>query len=355
MTRALCALTLMLLITATVIAHPLSTFGARIDLDGSRVTVTLNADATPLLATLDALAGGTATDGTVLSRVEAHSALITDRSLVLVDDVRVALTAGAPRINEDGQIEIPMTGELPASSTTVTWQGRWIFGTYPMSVTRGTDTTETVYWLDGQATSEPIPLRASGAHVATLGRYVQLGFEHILPKGLDHILFVLGLFLLTPRVRSLLAQVTVFTLAHSVSLALAIGGLISIPSWIVEPLIAVSIAYVGIENLRKDTLSAGRLWVVGAFGLLHGLGFAGVLSELSLPSGQWLTALAGFNVGVELGQLAVLLGAAALMTAWRVATPLTEQALRRPASAAITAMGLYWFVARVGATAQSFL
>lgn len=348
MTRTLCALTLVLLITATVFAHPLSTFGARIDLDDARVTVTINADATPLLATLDALAGNTAADGTVLSRVAAHNVLITDRSLVMVDGVRVVLTAGEPRINEDGQVEIPLTGGLPATGTTVTWQSRWIFGTYPMSVTRGDNTTETVYWLDGQAVSEAIAVHASGTHVATLSRYVQLGFEHILPKGLDHILFVLGLFLLTPRVRSLLAQVTVFTLAHSVSLGLAIGGLISIPSWIVEPLIAVSIAYVGIGNLRKDTLSAGRLWVVGAFGLLHGLGFAGVLADLSLPAGQWLTALAGFNVGVELGQLAVLLGAAALMTAWRVVTPLTEQWLRRPASAAITVMGIYWFVARVG-------
>jgi len=80
---------------------------------------------------------------------------------------------------------------------------------------------------------------------------------------------------------------------------------------------------------------------------LHGLGFAGVLAELSLPSGQWVTALAGFNVGVELGQMAVLLGAAAVMYAWRRSAPLAEHALRRPASAAITAMGLYWFVSRI--------
>lgn len=344
--RALLALVLICLATTTMSAHPLSTYGARIDLDGSRVTVTLNADATPLLATLDALAG-TSPDGSPLSRVAAHIPLILERTVVAADGVRITLTAGAPRTNEDGQIEIPLTGVLPGTATMLTWQSRWIFGTYPMSVTRGNNTTETVYWLDGQAVSEPISVREPGVHVATFGRYLQLGFEHILPKGLDHILFVLGLFLLTPRVRSLLAQVTVFTLAHSVSLALAIGGLIAIPSWIVEPLIAVSIAYVGIENLRKQTLSVTRLWVIGAFGLLHGLGFAGVLSELSLPAGQWLTALAGFNVGVELGQLTVLAAAAGLMAAWRFATPLTEQAVRRPASAAITVMGLYWFVARL--------
>jgi hypothetical protein len=348
MRRTFTALALVLLIAPAVIAHPLSTFGARIDLAGSRVTVILNADAIPLLATLDALADTAAAEGAVLSRVTSHAALIVDRSDVMVDGMRLAMTAGAPRINEDGQVEIPLTGVLPDQGTTVTWRSRWIFGTYPMSLTRGNATTETVYWIDGQALSEPVPLRASGTHVATFGRYVDLGFEHILPKGLDHILFVLGLFLLTPRVRSLLAQITVFTLAHSLSLGLAIGGVLSVPSWIVEPLIAASIAYVGIENLRSETLSAGRLWVVAAFGLLHGLGFAGVLADLSLPDGQWLTALAGFNVGVEIGQLAVLLGAVAVMAVWRVVTPLTEQTLRRPASAAITAMGLYWLVARLG-------
>lgn len=347
MIRTVSTLVLVLLLSATMSAHPLSTYGARIVLDGSRVTVILNADATPLLTTLDALAGQPATAGDPLSRVAAHAPLIAERTFIVADGMRIALTPGSPRINEDGQIEMPMTGALPDDSTTLTWQSRWIFGTYPMSITRG-DMTETVYWLDGQAVSDPVPVGVPGSHVATLGRYVQLGFEHILPKGLDHILFVLGLFLLTPRVRSLVAQVTVFTLAHSVSLALAIGGLLSVPSWIVEPLIAVSIAYVGIENLRKDTLNAGRLWVVGAFGLLHGLGFAGVLSDLSLPPGQWLPALAGFNLGVELGQLAVLAGAAGAMTVWRLVTPLTDQALRRPASAAITAMGVYWFVARVG-------
>jgi hypothetical protein len=347
MIRTVWAVALLCVMTAALHAHPLSTYGARIDVDGSRVTVTLNADATPLLATLDALAGQRATDGPPLSRAAAHVPLLVERTFIVADGARVALTAGVPRINEDGQVELALTGSLPDTAMTLTWQSRWIFGTYPMSVTRGDDTTETVFWLDGQAVSDPIPVRVPGTHVATLGRYVQLGFEHILPKGLDHILFVLGLFLLTPRVRSLLAQVTVFTVAHSVSLALAVGGLIAFPSWIVEPLIAASIAYVGVENMRKQTLSASRLWIVGAFGLLHGLGFAGVLSELSLPAGQWLTALAGFNAGVELGQLAVLLGAAGLMAAWRAVTRLTEEALRRPASAAITAMGVYWFVVRI--------
>jgi HupE / UreJ protein len=351
MTRVVCALALVVIGTAALIAHPLSTFGARIDLGSgpgdSHVTVTLNADAAPMLAALDALAGQAASADAVLTRVTAHTDLIVYRSSVVMDGERVPLTAGPPRFNEDGQIEVVLTGVLPEAGSTLTWQSRWIFGTYPMSVTRGTNTTETVYWIDGQAVSEPIVVRGSATHVATLGRYVQLGFEHILPKGLDHILFVLGLFLLTPRVRSLLAQVTVFTVAHSLSLALAIGGVLSVQAWIVEPLIAVSIAYVGIENLRRDSLSRARLWVVGAFGLLHGLGFAGVLADLALPAGQWLTALTGFNVGVELGQLAVLLGAAGLMAVWRVTTPLTDQALRRPASATIAVMGLYWFVTRL--------
>jgi len=347
MMRAVCGLVLALGMAVTVGAHPLSTFGARIDLAAGTVTVAINADATPLLATLDAIEGTPASGETVLARVASHSRLLADRSFVMADGVRVVLSPGVPLVNADGQIEIPMVGTLPDSSAAITWQSRWIYGTYPMSVTRGNASTETVYWIDGQAMSDEIPVHGHGTHVATLSRYVRLGFEHILPKGLDHILFVIGLFVLTPRFRSLLAHVTVFTLAHSLSLALAIGGLISIPASIVEPLIAVSIAYIGIESLRRRTMSSTRLWVVGAFGLLHGLGFAGVLADLSLPSGQWLTALAGFNLGVELGQVAVLIGAAFVMAAWRVTTSLSDQTLRLPASAAITVMGLYWFFARV--------
>ncbi len=133
----------------------------------------------------------------------------------------------------------------------------------------------------------------------------------VLPLGqdrLDHILFVLGLFLLVPKWKPLLQQTVVFTLAHSLALAAAALGWVTFPATPVEVLIAASIAWVGIENFWAKQLGNGRLILVGIFGLVHGLGFAGVLAEL-LPADQPATlpvALFGFNVGVECGQIAVL-------------------------------------------------
>jgi hypothetical protein len=147
------------------------------------------------------------------------------------------------------------------------------------------------------------------AAAPSFGKWVLLGFEHILPKGVDHILFVLGLFLLVPKWKPLLQQTLVFTLAHSLSLAAASLGWVKIPSNPVEVTIAVSIAWVGIENLVVKSFHKWRLILVGVFGLIHGLGFAGVLADL-LPADQpdkLPSALCGFNVGVELGQITVLL------------------------------------------------
>jgi hypothetical protein len=153
--------------------------------------------------------------------------------------------------------------------------------------------------------------------------WIILGFHHILPLGVDHILFVLGLFLLAPKWKPLLQQTIIFTIAHSITLGLASAGWVDVSSeraslW-VEILIAASIAWVGIENLLVKELGKGRLALVGLFGLIHGLGFASVLAEW-LPEDhpeQLPGALFGFNVGVEFGQIAVLLGAFALFGWWK--------------------------------------
>lgn len=176
-------------------------------------------------------------------------------------------------------------------------------------------------------------------------RYVMLGITHIVPHGLDHVLFVLGLFLLGSRVGPLLWQITAFTLAHTVTLALATFGVVHLPAAVVEPLIALSIAYVAIENLLTDRLRRGRLLLVIAFGLLHGLGFAGVLAELGLPPGERVLGLVSFNVGVELGQLAVV-AAAFLLVGWWRGRPAYRRFVVVPASLAIAACGLYWAVTR---------
>lgn len=177
-------------------------------------------------------------------------------------------------------------------------------------------------------------------------RYLVLGFEHIVPKGLDHVLFVIGLVLASRRLKPLLVQLTAFTLAHSVTLALGALGLVVLPRAIVEPLIALSICFVAVENLLDRGEPKYRPLVVLLFGLLHGQGFASVLSDLALPRHSFVAALASFNIGVELGQLVVV--ATALLVLRLIRDP---RALRTyavvPGSVLIAAAGLYWSVQRL--------
>ncbi len=177
-------------------------------------------------------------------------------------------------------------------------------------------------------------------------QYGQIGFLHIVPLGMDHILFVLGLFLLTVRLRPLLWQVTAFTLAHTVTLGMASFGLIELSPSIVEPLIALSIAYVAVENCITTELKPWRPAVVFGFGLIHGLGFAGVLGELGLPKERFLSALLSFNVGVELGQLAVILSAFVLIGVFR-RQPWYRSRVTIPLSLMIGAVALVWTVQRI--------
>lgn len=176
-------------------------------------------------------------------------------------------------------------------------------------------------------------------------RYLRAGFEHIIPMGLDHVLFVLGLFLLDSRLRPLLWQVTAFTVAHSVTLGLSMAGWVTLPGSIVEPLIALSIAFIAFENLFTRELKPWRPAVVFIFGLLHGLGFASMLAELGLPKGNFGVALLMFNVGVEVGQLAVLVMAFAAV-GWFRNRQWYHRAVTVPCSLLIGAAGLYWFAER---------
>jgi len=180
----------------------------------------------------------------------------------------------------------------------------------------------------------------------TAAQFIELGFTHILPKGLDHILFVLGLFLLSPKLKPLLWQVTAFTLAHSVTLALGVLGIIALPGRVVEPIIALSIAVVAIENLFRSEVSPWRWAAVFGFGLIHGMGFAGVLSEVGLPREQLGAALLCFNVGVELGQLAVIALAFAA-TKWCADRVWYGPWVRRPACLLIALAGVVWTVERL--------
>ncbi|MEM7240772.1 MAG: HupE/UreJ family protein [Pseudomonadota bacterium] len=182
----------------------------------------------------------------------------------------------------------------------------------------------------------------------TFVNYIIVGFDHIVPKGLDHILFVLGLFFFSLNFRPLLWQVTTFTVAHTITLALASLQIVNLPASIVEPLIALSIVYVAIENIFGDGKThARRLVIIFFFGLLHGLGFASVLSDFGLNPAQFISGLIGFNIGVEFGQLAVIAVAFLAVGLWFGPKPWYKSYIANPASLLIAAVGAYWTIERV--------
>lgn len=272
------------------------------------------------------------------------------------DDARAAPALVAVMVPEAGDLALArltrlrLAGALPAGARSVRWSYAEKFGASILRLRRPNDVNITAAWLKPGAQSERYPLagalRVRGwPEVAR--DYLALGFTHIVPKGLDHILFVLGLFLLSTRWQPLLAQVTAFTVAHSITLALTMLGIFSLSPAIVEPLIAASIAYVAVENILTSRLQPWRLAVVFGFGLLHGMGFAGVLQEIGLPRGEFLTGLIAFNVGVECGQLTVIALAFILIRSWSRDKPWYRRRVMVPASAAIALVGLYWTVERL--------
>jgi len=176
--------------------------------------------------------------------------------------------------------------------------------------------------------------------------YLELGFKHIIPLGFDHILFILSLFLLSPKLKTIIWQATAFTVAHSITLGLAMYGVISSPSHIIEPIIALSIMFVAIENIITEKLKATRILIVFAFGLIHGLGFAGVLKDLGLPKKEFVNALISFNIGVEIGQICIILAAWFLFGKWFNQKPWYRKRIVYPMSAIIAAIALYWTIER---------
>lgn len=239
---------------------------------------------------------------------------------------------------------IRFRGDIPKNAGPFTWRWKLTYASYALTIGSRQE------WLDADATSTPFPLSADilpPSRMDVVRQYLKLGFTHIVPGGLDHILFVLGIFLLSTKLRPVLTQVTAFTIAHSITLGLTIYGLVSVSPRIVEPMIALSIAYVAIENMTTSHLKPWRVAIVFAFGLLHGMGFAGVLKELGLPRSEFLTALVTFNVGVECGQLAVIGAAFVLVACWARAKPWYRPRFVVPASAAIAATGIFWTVQRL--------
>lgn len=176
--------------------------------------------------------------------------------------------------------------------------------------------------------------------------FIKAGFNHIIPKGLDHILFVLGLFFSSIYFRQLLLQVTAFTFAHSITLILAANGIINIQANIIEPLIAISIVWIAIENCLFKNPPKWRWMIVFFFGLLHGLGFASVLSNYGLPNKNFISLLLSFNIGVELGQISVLIIAFLLLKLF-FRRKWNSEKLRLFMSICIAIIGAFWFIERI--------
>ncbi|MGB5305654.1 MAG: HupE/UreJ family protein [Gammaproteobacteria bacterium] len=277
------------------------------------------------------------------------------------DGQRMPLQVTRVKIPEPGYTKVPRTstiyleGTIDRSAEYVSWYYPGRFGDNAVRVRQVDVSGEKWHWSEWQwlrkdQSSEPFSLtevftrRPFHAVVAT---YIIAGFEHILPRGLDHILFILGIFLLSIHLRPLLWQVTMFTVAHTITLGLSMHGIVNLPASIVEPLIALSIAYIGIENIFAHHLHKSRLVLVFGFGLLHGLGFASVLTDFGMPGDAFATALVSFNIGVELGQLAVILLAYLAIGIWSGNRSWYRQVVLVPLSMAITLIGLYWTYDRI--------
>ena len=249
-----------------------------------------------------------------------------------------------------GRTTLRFEGPIPGGARAFNFKEEAQLGTYPLVLLTEGDESSVWQWLDTGATSPPFTLARTvvpPTRMEVVRQYLKLGFTHIVPAGPDHILFVLGIFLLSRRLKPILQQVTAFTVAHTLTLALSIYGIVRLPPSIVEPLIALSIVFVAVENILTPELRPSRIFLVFCFGLLHGMGFAGVLSQLGLPRSEFLPALLSFNLGVEGGQLTVI-GVALLL----VGLPFRGQSWYRqrvvvPASCLIAAVGLYWSVERV--------
>ena len=284
-----------------------------------------------------------------------------DNIFLKADGQPVELAITDVWIPEPGYTKVPrisvitLSGALDLSTRSLQWYYPARFGDNAVRVRQVDEDNQQWHWSEWQWLRNDEPSESFSLEdiftrkpvTEVIWSYMVIGFEHIVPRGSDHILFIVGIFLLSTRLKPLLWQVTMFTVAHTLTLALSMKGIISLPSSIVEPLIALSIAYVGIENIFAHSLHKSRLVLVFLFGLLHGLGFAGVLADFGMPPDAFATALISFNIGVELGQIAVILIAYLALGLWFRDKPWYHQRVTVPGSLIISVIGLYWTYDRI--------
>ncbi len=301
------------------------------------------------------------TSSDLLDEFEAFHSTLLSRVRLTLDGKAIPLTITDVKAAPTGYTKVPrvsvitLNGLLETDALHLQWYYPQSFGDQIVRVRQVNEAEQKYHWSSHQWIKEdrltnPFLLTevfAKPSFASVAKTYVKSGFLHIIPRGVDHILFILGLFFLVSKLGTLVWQVTMFTIAHSVTLGLGILDLFFVPSRIVEPLIALSITYIGIENIRLQKLSRTRLPIIFGFGLLHGLGFASVLKEFGMPDGEFVEALICFNIGVEIGQLFVLILAYFIFRFWFKNETKYRNWICVPASLFIACLGFFWFIERL--------
>ncbi len=293
---------------------------------------------------------------------------VLDPSVLLTKgDAVLALLLGRLQITAGGHVLSEATWSAPEplpDRQSVRWRARYVTTSAPGSVT----VTATLFPYDpahqtflnfyegGTLTSQAILDRSHPqleyfvgdrqGVFAVIRKFVPAGIHHIL-VGPDHLLFLVGLLLLGGSIRRLLLVVSAFTAAHSITLSLAALNVITPPARLIEPAIALSIVYVGVDNLMVGRGRDVRAWIAFAFGFIHGFGFANVLREMNLPSRALGWSLFSFNVGVEIGQLLVVVVVASVLIALRSRNEAAGRRLAFAGSLAVILLGAFWFIQRV--------
>lgn len=331
--RALLAVLVLLAGIGSAAAHVSSLSTSRVTVDGGTVRALLSLNPADLVAALKNEAA-----------LEAVLAYLDPR-------VGVSDAAGRPCPRTGGTV-----ADGPHVEATLTWRCAGTPALYRAAPFQEIDpTARHVVVLPGpdgdrQAVLDSgrreVPLTDPPGLAAVAGAYLLSGIEHIF-LGYDHVAFLLAVILWARSVRALLAIITGFTLAHSVTLGLAALDVVSLPSDVVEPLVAASVVFVSAENYVVRNASH-RWWVATVFGFVHGFAFAGALGEMGLPQGAKLTALVCFNLGVELGQVGIVLLTVPLLTAIeRRVSPPSARRLVYGMSSILLAAGLYWLADRM--------
>jgi len=345
MKRLLQLFVLLLLVTGPAVAHVTTGLGT-LRVDGNHLTYTLNVVVSDLPEVGRELLTGAVNGDRPMAEAlqrEVHQAVSVDADGSPCQPGRVEGAAA-----DEGRVRLAMPLICAATPRLLTLREDWraLFGEHHqtlLSIRMLRGSHEYVLGGDRPDAKRIVMVELAGAALSGWLDFLWLGIEHIL-GGIDHLLFLVALLAHTRSLWGVVKIVTAFTVAHSITLSLAVLGLIDVPDRIIEPLIAASIVWVAVENLIWPGREWRRWLVSFCFGLVHGLGFAGALAELKLEGVTLVQALVGFNVGVEMGQVAFIAVFLPLL-AWASRPPALRH-LPRVASLLVAAIGGFWFVQR---------